>query len=176
MLADTLHTTSDVQGRDDSRGETSLKMLFEIDEADIEAFKYQSSGGHRRRNCRLQGQRREGCRPHLPSHAEESRRAEDRVRKLSAGRDEKAPGSADQKQGVMVVLCFRMIPPAAEKSRQGGARINRRRRRRVWKGNGRSSRISSIKSQASMYRLAFAYTHSREAALDIVQGIPWCRL
>ena len=25
------------------------------------------------------------------------------------------------------------------------------------------------KNQASMYRLAFAYTHSREAALDIVQ-------
>ena len=45
VLADTLHTTLTFKDEMTAGNETMLKMLFEIDEADIEAFKiYESSG------------------------------------------------------------------------------------------------------------------------------------
>ena len=117
VLADTLHTTLTFKDEMTAGNEAMLKMLFEIDEADIEAFKiYESSGATAEEIAVFKAKDEKAADriyQAMQKRVEEQKTAFENYQPAEM---KKLQDPLIKKQDVMVVLCVSDDTPAAEKA------------------------------------------------------------
>ena len=117
VLADTLNTALTFKDEMTAGNEAVLKMLFEIDEADIEAFKiYESSGATAEEIAVFKAKDEKAAEriyQAMQKRVEEQKTAFENYQPAEM---KKLQDPLIKKQGVMVVLCVSDDTPAAEKA------------------------------------------------------------